>query len=171
MDKGYKEIQELATRKQPEFVRHGSFSLWVNFHALSEYCILNGGSSMFDSSTNFSIDFGCLSLIKEPFEYKHFKEAYHKHLSLYNLDDHNSIKKLVYNNLADVGLSELLGLMRLNSYDSSIFIKAALQRVHLALGADPQLLTDHSNQALVVAYQNNSALKKNKIFDQPLNLL
>ncbi len=122
MDKGYKEIQELATRKKPDIVKHGSFSLWVNFHALSQFCILSGGLSMFDSSTNFSIDFGCLSLIKQPFKYKLFKEAYKKHLSQSNLDDHNTMKKLVYKNLASVGLSDLLGLIRLNSYDSSIFI-------------------------------------------------
>ena len=122
MDKGYKEIQELATRKKPDIVKHGSFSLWVNFHALSQFCNLSGGMSMFDSCTNFSIDFGCLSLIKQPFNYPLFKEAYRKHSSQLNLDDHNSMKKLVYNNLASVDLSELLGLIRLNSFDSSIFI-------------------------------------------------
>ena len=122
MDKGYKEIQELGARKKPDIVKHGSFSLWVNFHALSQFCILSGGESMFDSYTNFSIDFGCLSLTKEPFQYQLFKEAYSKYLSQFNLDDHNTMKKLVYNNLASVGLSDLLGLIRLNSYDSSIFI-------------------------------------------------
>ncbi len=122
MDKGYKEIEELATRKKPDIVKHGSFSLWVNFHALSQFCILSGGMSMFDSCTNFSIDFGCLSLIKQPFKYQLFKAAYRKHSSQFNLDDHNSMKTLVYNNLASVDLSDLLGLIRLNSYDSSIFI-------------------------------------------------
>ncbi len=122
MDKGYKEIQELASRKKPDFVKHGSFSLWVNFHALSQFCILSGGTSMFDSSTNFSIDFGCLSLIKQPFKYQNFKETYRKHSRQLNLDDHNSMKKLVYKNIANVNLSDLLGLIRLNSYDSSIFI-------------------------------------------------
>ena len=122
MDKGYKEIEELAARKKPDFVKHGSFSLWVNFHAMSQYCILNGGLSMFDSNTNFSIDFGCLSLIKQPFKYHLFKQAYRKHSNQLNLDDFNSIKKIVYKNLPNVNLSELLGLIRLNSYDSSIFI-------------------------------------------------
>ena len=122
MDKGYKEIQELSARKKPDFVKHGSFSLWVNFHAMSQFCILNGGLSMFDSSTNFSIDLGCLSLIKQDFNYQLFKQAYRKHSSQLNLDDFNSIKKIVYRNLPNVDLSELLGLIKLNSYDSSIFI-------------------------------------------------
>ncbi len=122
MDKGYKEIQELSARKKPDFVKHGSFSFWVNFHALSQFCIINGGSSMFDSNTNFSIDLGCLSLIKEPFHCQLFKEAYRKHSHQQNLDDYNSMKKIVYKNLPNVNLSELLGLIRLSSYDSSIFI-------------------------------------------------
>ncbi len=122
MDKGYKDIQELATRKKPDFVRHGSFSLWVNFHAMSQFCILNGGLSMFDSSTNFSIDLGCLSLIKGTYDYRLFKQAYRKCSNQLNLDDVNSLKKIVYRNLANVDLSELLGLIKLNSYDSSIFI-------------------------------------------------
>ena len=123
MDKGYKEIQELAGRKKPDFVKHGSFSLWVNFHAMSEYCVLNGGSSMFDANTNISIDLGCLILVKEASEFHLFKQAYRKHSNQLNLDDFNNIKNLVYKNLSSVNLSELLGLIRLNSYDSSIFIK------------------------------------------------
>jgi hypothetical protein len=122
MDKGYKEIQELANRKKPELVKHGSFSLWVYFHAISQFCKLNGGVSMFDSCTNFNIDFGCLSLIKQPFDYQRFKEAYRKHTSQFNIDDHNSVKEIVYTNMSSIGLTQLLGLIRLNSYDSAIFI-------------------------------------------------
>ena len=122
LDKGYKEIKELTTRKQPDFVKHGSFSLWVNFHAMSQYCKMNGGISIFDSSTNLSIDLACLMLIKQPFKYHLFEETFHKHSSQINLDDVNSMKKLVYKNLSTIDLSELLSLIRLNSYDSSIFI-------------------------------------------------
>ena len=122
MDKGYKKIQELAKRERPDFVKHGSFSLWVNFHAMSQYCILNGGSSMFDTNTNLSIDLACFMIGEEPSEYQLFQETYRKHSSQLNLDDINSMKKLVYKNLSTADLSELLGLIRLNSYDSSIFI-------------------------------------------------
>lgn len=122
MDKGYKEIHELAARKKPDFVKHGSFSLWVNFHAISQYCILNGGLSLFDPNTNLSIDLGCLSFLEHSDEYHLFNETYRKHASQLNLDDINSMKKLVYKNLSTANLSELLGLIRLNSYDSSIFI-------------------------------------------------
>ena len=122
IDKGYKEIMELSTRKRPDFVRHGSFSLWVNFHAMSQFCMLNGGRSMFDASTNVSIDLGCLMLIAQPYKYHLFEQTFRKHSSQLNLDDLNSIKKMVYRNVSTADLSELLGLIRLNSYDSTIFI-------------------------------------------------
>ncbi len=122
MDKGYKKIEELAGRKKPDFVKHGSFSLWVNFHAISEFCKLSGGAAMFDANTNLSIDLACLRLTKASSSYPLFEQTYRKHSSQINLDDINSIKSLVYKNLSTANLTELLGLIRLNSYDSSIFI-------------------------------------------------
>lgn len=122
MDKGYKEIIELAGRAKPDFVIHGSFSLWVNFHALSQFCLKNGGFSMFDSSTNMSIELGCLFFTKQLFKYNNLEQMYRKHTMQLNLDDFNSIKKLVYKNMAGANMSELLGLIRLSSYDATIFI-------------------------------------------------
>ncbi len=123
LDKGYKEIIELTTRKKPDFIKHGSFSLWVNFHAMSQYCILKGGLSMFDVNMNLSIDLGCLMLIKQPFKYHLFEQTFHKHSNQMNLDDLNSLKAMLYKNVSTANLSEILGLIRLNSYDASIFIK------------------------------------------------
>lgn len=122
MDKGYKEIQELEGRPKPDLVKHGSFSFWVNFHAISQFCIKNGGRSMFDASTNLSIELGCLLFMKNPSKYILFEQMYRKHSKQINLDDFNSIKNFVYRNMASINLPELLGLVRLSSYDSTIFI-------------------------------------------------
>lgn len=132
MDKGYKIIQELAGRKKPDFVTHGSFSLWVNFHAISQYCELNGGTSMFDHNTNQSIDLGCVNFIKDSSDFSNLEEAYRKYSSQMNLDDINSFKKLVYKNLATINLTELLGLIRINAYDSTIFINLLPSIKHLS---------------------------------------
>ena len=43
--------------------------------------------------------------------------------------------------------------------DGPVLVQAPLQGVHLPLGADPQLLADHADEALVVANQDNAALK------------
>ena len=122
MDKGYKEVHELMGRAKPDLVKHGSFSFWVNFHAISQYCIKNGGRSMLDASTNMSIELGCLFFTKQTFNYPTLEKMYRKHSRQLNLDDLNSMKKLVYKNIANSNLSELLGLLRLSAYDSAIFI-------------------------------------------------
>ncbi len=122
MDKGYKEFQDLSGRVMPDIVKHGSFSLWVNFHAMSQYCLKKGGHIMFDSSTNLSIELAGLFFSKTRLDYPLFEQMYRKHARQLNLDDLNSMKKLVYKNMDTVNLSELLGLIRLCSYDSSIFI-------------------------------------------------
>ena len=122
LDKGYKEMHELMGRSLPDIVKHGSFSVWVNFHALSQYCVMSGGVSLFDSSTNLSVDLGCLIFSKQPFKHQLLEKMYRKHSKQLNLDDFNSIKKLVYKNLPTANLSELLGLIRLSAYDSAIFI-------------------------------------------------
>ena len=122
MDKGYKEIQELKGMKVPDIVKHGSFSLWVNFHAISQFCILNGGISMLDSSTNFSIELGCFFFNKQALAYPQFAQTYLKHSKQISLDDFNSIKKFIFQNIGKANLSELLGFVKLSSYDSTIFI-------------------------------------------------
>ena len=132
MDKGYKEIQELKGMKVPDIVKHGSFSLWVNFHAISQFCIKNGGVSFLDPSTNFSIELGCFFFSKQVLSYPQFEQAYQKHSKQINLDDFNSIKKLIYRNLPKVNLSELLGFIKLSSYDSAIFINLLPAIKHLS---------------------------------------
>lgn len=123
MDKGYKELQELARRVQPDLVKHGSFSLWVNFHAMSQFCIKSGGYSMFDSSTNLSIELGCLFFTEASRKFPQLEQMYRKHSRHLNLEDFNIMKKFVFKNVTRANLSEVLGLLRLSSYDSGIFIK------------------------------------------------
>ena len=123
IDKGYKEIQEILGLAKPDLVNHGSFSLWVNFHAMSQFCLKNGGHSMFDPHTNFSIEFICLFFTKQTLQYNHFEKMFLKHSRQLSLDDFNSIKKLLYKNIGNATLSEILGFVRLSSYDSAIFIK------------------------------------------------
>ena len=167
MDKGFKEIQDLTNRAQPDFVTHGSFSLWVNFHALSEFCIKNGGHSFVDSSTNLSIELACLCFTDEPFEYHHLKQTYRKYSKQLNLDDLNSLKKMVYKNMATVNLSELLGLIRLNAYDASIFINA-LPRIKQLSNKISLKQRSRLKQTIHLVWDKYYAIKKDYDFSYEL---
>ena len=37
MDKGFHELDELQQREEPKLASHGSFSIWVNYHALGQF--------------------------------------------------------------------------------------------------------------------------------------
>lgn len=123
MDKGFHELHNLKNKKEPDLVKHGSFSLWVNYHALSKYCIKQGGRVLFPSFSNFHLEIGCLLFLTESESYLHTDLAYNEVVNNFGPDDYNSIKKLIYSNVSRLKLIELIAFYRLSAYDSTIFIK------------------------------------------------
>ncbi len=123
MDKGFHEIHDLKKKKEPDIVRHGSFSLWVNYHALSAFCKKQGGKVFFPSFSNFHLNIGCLLFLKESETYPQTDLAYQHFVNDFGPDDFNSIKKLAYFNVSRLTFKELIALFRLSAYDSTFFIK------------------------------------------------
>ena len=134
MDKGYHQKDELENRKEPDVIRHGSLSLWVNFHALSSYCKKNNGQVMFPSFSNFHLELGCLLFLKDKNSYAHLDAAYKQHVNNFGPDDFNSIKQMAYTNVSKLALKELIALYRLSAYDSTFFIKL-LPRLKQVIGS------------------------------------
>lgn len=135
IDKGFHDFHDLENKKEPEIVPHGSISIWVNYHALGTYCEKQGGKSLFPTFSNFHLEIGCLLFLEESDTYAQTTAAYQQFVDNFGPDDFNSIKKLAYNNVASLQLSELIALYRLSYYDSTFFIKLlprlkqAVQRV------------------------------------------
>jgi len=123
MDKGFHELHNLKDKKEPEIITHGSFSLWVNYHALSAYCEKQGGKSLFPSSSNFHLEIGGLLFFADAETYVQTDAAYQQFVNNFGPDDFNSIKRLAYNNVSRLQLIELIALVRLSAYDSTFFIK------------------------------------------------
>jgi len=116
MDKGFHEIHDLEKKGEPDFITHGSFSLWVNFHAFGAFCDKQNGISLFPTFSNFHLDVACLLFVETL--------ACHKDvIDNFGPDDFNSIKKIAYGNISRLGITELIALSRLSRYDSTFFIK------------------------------------------------
>ena len=121
MDKGTHEIHNLDNKKQPEFVTHGSFSFVVNFHALGAFCTKQGGLAHFPVSSSNAIELACLLFLPEAESYTETAIAYQKNVSDYGPNDFNTLKIFSYKNVASISLDEILGLLRLGAYDSTLF--------------------------------------------------
>ena len=132
MDKGYHEVKTLNGQKEPDIISHGSFSLWVNYHALDSYCKRLGGTTFFPSFSNFNLELACLMFLPKGESYTEIQTAYEKVVDDFGPDDFNSIKKLVYANVAPLSLKELISIFRLSSYDSTIFSKLFPKVKHLS---------------------------------------
>ena len=122
MDKGFHLARNLNNKKEPEIIKHGSFSLWVNFHALGEFCQKKGGEVLFPSFSTFHLQIGCLFFLKEAATYQYTNAAYERFVNDFGPDDFNSLKKSTYKNLPRLSLVELIALLRLSFYDSTFFM-------------------------------------------------
>ena len=123
MDKGFHEIHDLQKKGEPDIVTHGSFSLWVNYHAYIAFCEKSGGQVLFPSSSTFHLDFGCLLFLQDSSSYFNTHTTYEHHVNDFGPDDLNTIKQLAYSSVARLTITELIALYRLSGYDSTFFIK------------------------------------------------
>ncbi len=123
LDKGFHELHDLDHKSKPEIITHGSFSLWVNYHALGQYCEKKGGKALFSSSSTFHLELGCLLFLSDAGAYHHTNAAYQKFVNDFGPDDFHTLKKMTYRMLSKLTLLELLALIRLSAYDSTFFIR------------------------------------------------
>ena len=123
MDKGYHIAENLNAKPKPDIIAHGSFSLWVNFHALNSYCTKQGGKTLFPAFSNYHLELGCLLFLDEGESYLQTDAAYQQFVNNFGPDDFNSIKQLAYFNVSRLKFREIIALFRLSSYDSTIFIE------------------------------------------------
>lgn len=123
MDKGFHEVHDMDNKKEPDVVTHGSFSIWVNYHALGVFCEKQGGKVLFPTYSTFHLELGAFLLLKNADSYAHTIDAYQKSVDDFGPDDFNSLKHLSYFNVSRLKVKELIALFRLSAYDSTYFIK------------------------------------------------
>lgn len=122
MDKGYALLKNLKNRPQPEIIKHGSFSLYVNYHALSRFCEHSGGKPIFASFSDFSLKLACLIFLPNTDNYKETIKAYEHYVNDFGPDDYSGLKRLLLRNRQNLTIRELISGLRLSYYDSSLFV-------------------------------------------------
>lgn len=123
MDKGFHEIRDLDHKAEPDIIKHGSFSVWVNYHALGSFCEKLGGKFIFPAYSTFYAEIGCLFFMPDGDSYQETNAAYQRFINDFGPDDFNSLKKLTYSNILKLKLTEILAFIRLAAYDSTFVVK------------------------------------------------
>ncbi|MCB0650029.1 MAG: SAM-dependent methyltransferase [Saprospiraceae bacterium] len=121
MDKGYAEVHDLEGSDKPEIITHGSFSVWVNYHALGAFCKKQGGNAMFPAFASLYLQLGCLQFLPDGETYRETGAAYQRFVNDFGPDDLNGLKRFTYQNFRQMNLMELIAILRLFGYDSTIF--------------------------------------------------
>lgn len=121
MDKGFHEIHNLENTKQPSLIKHGSISFSVNYHAYGLFCEKQGGLALFPAFSNSKLELGCLFFLPESEQYLETQAAYRRVVNDYGPDDYFRLKIFSHKFLKYMGILDLIGILRLGAYDSTIF--------------------------------------------------
>jgi len=122
MDKGYALLQNLKRRPKPEIIKHGSFSIYVNYHAFRRFCEHSGGKAIFASFSDFSLKLACLLFLPNSDNYNETFKAYQHYVNDFGPDDYSGLKRLLLRNSKNLTIRELISGLRLSYYDSSLFV-------------------------------------------------
>ncbi|OKS86505.1 SAM-dependent methyltransferase [Mucilaginibacter polytrichastri] len=128
-DKGYHRESDLHGVGAPNLVKHGSFSLSVNFNALKRYCENEGGKALFPRHMDFGLSLGCMLFINDAANYPETRLAYERFVNDFGPDDYFVLKKLLEHGAAALTFNQLVCAVRLSGYDAHLFGQL-LPRLH-----------------------------------------
>lgn len=123
MDKGFHTLTGIEKMQAPELILHGSFSVWVNFHALDQYCQKRKGKSLLPSVESFYSPVVCLLILKDADEYRETAASFENFINGFGPDEFNGIKRHTYGHGSTLNLKEILALIHLSCYDSTYTIR------------------------------------------------
>ena len=86
------------------------------------YCQKHKGKALFPSFATLDIELGCLLFVPEPEKYTETHLAYEEVVNYFGPDDFNTLKEFTYQIGKKMNLTQLIAMLRLSSYDSTVFI-------------------------------------------------
>jgi tetratricopeptide (TPR) repeat protein len=121
-DKGYIKEDSLIGRAQPGLDVHGSFSMMVNYHAISESVQDQGGRVLQTSHRHTHLNICAFLFGSHPGDYIETRLAYDEAIERGGPDDFFTLKKGIEKNYDALSLEQLIAFLRLIGWDSKIFL-------------------------------------------------
>ena len=119
-DRGYSHEEDLIGRGEPEMVRHGSFSMTVNYHAIGKYIQNQGGHSLCIAHRHAHLNISAFLLGNHPSDYAETQQAYTEAIENCGPDDFYALKKAIEHGYESWTLEQLLAYIRLSGFDAKI---------------------------------------------------
>ena len=135
-DKGEHRLAALASKGAPQVVRHGSFSLSVNYHALAALCEHSGGVALAPGHPHTSLNVSCLLMLDDAADYVETQGAYARHVHEFGPDDAYAISLHARQTMAAMSFESLIAYLRLSLYDAHLFARYLPRLFELAPGLD-----------------------------------
>ena len=143
-DKGEHQLAALDSQLAPHPVRHGSFSLTVNYHAFQAWCERSGGLALFPSHAPSRLTTPCFLALKQAQDYWYTQATYQQSMAIYGPDEWYTISVHARKYMHEMTLEEILAYTRLSHYDSHLFARSLPRLCELA-----PTLTREEREALV----------------------
>lgn len=139
-DKGYNSLESLDNLGHPSIAFHGSFSMMVNFHALSEY-FKNSGGDAFLQTPRRGIK---TSVYSSGFLLKDLPEtslALEKDIEGFSPADYFNLHRRISDSFQEAELEALSSHLALSGWDPHIYIRISSRIIALVPEADHDAIT------------------------------
>jgi hypothetical protein len=136
-DKGYVRDDELHDLPDPEIVRHGSFSLAVNYHAIGQWFRGRGGEVLATAHTPFSLLVPAFVLGAPGGRCDETRLAYHVAFEGPSADDFFRLRQGIQDHYGVLDYEHLVSLLRLSCHDPRILRDSLPVLAERAAGLSP----------------------------------
>lgn len=120
-DWGYTLAESLVGQEAPLPNRHGSFSMMVNYDAIKQYVLLEGGLVLHPPHYQDNLQVGAYLLGERPQQAVETRLAFSEAVAAGGPDDFYSLKTTFEGKYEMLSLPQLLALLRVSSWDAVIF--------------------------------------------------
>ncbi|WP_413167780.1 tetratricopeptide repeat protein [Capilliphycus salinus ALCB114379] len=122
-DKGYSKLEDWRDRPKPYMAFHGNcFSLMVNYHAIGQYVINQGGQTLHTPHRHTSLNISAFLFGHPPTNYAETRHAYQEAIVNNSPDDFFNLKKAIEYHCDRLSLQQIIAYLRLSGWDTKIFL-------------------------------------------------
>jgi tetratricopeptide (TPR) repeat protein len=124
-DRGCCREEALLGEEEPRLAIHGSFSMPVNYHAIGEYCLHQGGQVLHPARLHTSLAVSAFLFGQPPAGTAETAHAYAESVHGFGPDEFFVLKKGVEKLYESLTLPQLLAYLALSDWDPNIFAGSA----------------------------------------------